>query len=53
MRRLTQEDELWDDSSAAAVRQRDALSRRLVIGFRVELAGIVGVLGLMVILRYL
>lgn len=52
MRRLTQEDELWD-SSAAAVRQRDALSRRLVIGFRVELAGIVGVLGLMVILRYL
>lgn len=53
MRRLTQEDDLWDEPSAAAIRQRDALSRRLVIGFRVELAGILGVLGLMVILRYL
>lgn len=41
------------DASAAAVRQRDALSRRLMIGFRVELAGIIGVLGLMVMLRYL
>lgn len=53
MRRLTQEDDLWDEPSAGAVRRRDALSRRLVIGFRVELAGILGVLGLMVILRYL
>lgn len=53
MRRLTQEDHLWDDPSPAAVRRRDALSRRLVIGFRVELAGILGVLGLMVMLRYL
>lgn len=53
IRRLAQDDDLWDDRLAAAVNQRDALWRRLVIGFRVELGGILGVLGLMVILRYL
>lgn len=53
MRRLAQEDHLWENGSAAAASQRDALSRRLVIGFRAELAGILGVLGLMVMLRYL
>ena len=31
----------------------EVLARRLVIGFRIELAGILVVLGLMVVLRYL
>ena len=51
--RLTQEGDLWTGQSATATRRRDALSRRLVIGFRVELGGILVVLGLMVVLRYL
>ncbi len=51
--RLTQEDDLWNSQSATATRRRQALSRRLVIGFRVELGGILVVLGLMVMLRYL
>jgi uncharacterized membrane protein len=50
--RLAQEDDLWNGRSATAAR-RDALSRRLVIGFRIELGGILVVLGLMVVLRYL
>lgn len=51
--RLTQEDDLWDHQPAAATRRREAISRRLIIGFRVELGGILVVLGLMVLLRYL
>jgi uncharacterized membrane protein len=51
--RLTQEDDLWHGQSATAARRREALSRRLIIGFRVELGGILVVLGLMVVLRYL
>lgn len=51
--RLAQEDDLWNGQSAMAARRREALSRRLIIGFRVELGGILVVLGLMVLLRYL
>lgn len=40
-----------DQSSTAA--EEEMLARRLVIGFRIELAGILVVLGLMVVLRYL
>jgi uncharacterized membrane protein len=53
IRRLTQEDDLWNGQSATAAHRREALSRRLKIGFRVELCGILVVLGLMVLLRYL
>lgn len=51
--RLSLDDDLWVGQSAAATHRRDALVRRLVIGFRVELGGILVVLGLMVVLRYL
>jgi hypothetical protein len=49
IRRLAQDDDLWTRQSAAAARRRDALSRRLVIGVRGELGGILVVLGLMVV----
>lgn len=48
--RLAQEDDAWNGDSATATRLRESLSRRLVIGFRVELGGILVVLGLMVLL---
>jgi uncharacterized membrane protein len=50
--RLAQDDDLWHGPSATA-RRREVLSRRLVLGFRVELAGILVVLALMVVLRHL
>jgi uncharacterized membrane protein len=50
--RLTNDHGLWDQSGTGASR-RDAISRRLIIGFRMELGGILVVLGLMVVLRYL
>ncbi len=52
-RRLANDSGIWDEQSAAAVRQREVLSRRLAIGFRIELGGILVVLGLMVVLRTL
>lgn len=50
--RLAHDDELWAGASTTAPR-RDALWRRLVTGFRVELGGILVVLGLMVLLSTL
>lgn len=50
--RLTSDHGLWDQSATGASR-RDAISRRLIIGFRMELGGILVVLGLMVVLRNL
>lgn len=48
--RLARDDDAWSGEPATATRLRETLSRRLVIGFRVELGGILVVLGLMVLL---